>query len=183
MFRISGAAALLALAAACQPAEEPVPTEPGPAAQPAVSAVPAAPAGFGYDVQLVFTPATVEKLKGMGEQVSVSAYYFGEAVPAARERTNDIDQIDLGNELIDVQPGDQTVHMTGSMVDQAKFADVEGGKPSVLINVFTARKKDGNNLINCGIFQNLIEKAQAAPMKIECDLITPQPKPTPPDPK
>lgn len=171
---------LALLLAACQPSEAPAEPQPAAAVEPA--AAPSS-AGFGYDVQLAFTPATLERLKALGEKVSVSAYYFGEPVPAALHKTNDIDQIHLGDELTDVEPADQTVHMTGQVIDPAKFADIEGGKPFVLINVYTARKADGNNLINCGIFQDLIEKAQAAPMKIDCDLITPQPAPTPPDPR
>jgi hypothetical protein len=41
----------------------------------------------------------------------------------------------------------------------------------VLVNVFTARKAQDNNLILCGSYQGLVSMAQEKPVAIQCDLL------------
>jgi len=148
---------------------------PKPVVAPVAVAVAAASEAIArpFDLALTLTPAAAEKLKAMGESVALSAYYYGDARIDAAEHANEVDLIDLGDELIDVAPVNGITRFKGEGIDPAKFVWIEGGKPSVLINVYTARKVAPDNLVSCGIFQDLIDVAQKEPIKIDCDLIAP----------
>jgi len=62
-----------------------------------------------------------------------------------------------------------TAVITGNKVDPKALPWVV--KPQVLINVFSARHSDPNNLLDCGIFEDDVAKAQAHPIQIACKVI------------
>ena len=55
--------------------------------------------------------------------------------------------------------------------DRSRLAYIEGGKLQVLINVYSGRRSSRDNLIDCGIFEDSIDVAARAPIKISCKLI------------
>lgn len=165
------AISLLVLAlGACSPAAD------APAKPEAAAAKPVKTA-HGFDIQLTLTPRTADKLAAMGEQVTISAYFFGEPKPGIDLGDEGVGGVDLGEDQIDVAPENALVVVTGAGFDPTHIADVEGA-PQVLVNVYTARKAHGDNLIGCGIYQGPITMAQDKPVAITCDLLEP-PAPVP----
>jgi hypothetical protein len=159
---IPALAAIFALAACGE--ETPAPAASAPAAAPSAS----------YKVQVTFTPRTLEKLKELGEKVTVANMFFGLAGPAtpAADKSDD-GQVQLGEVMRDIAPQNQIITVAEPRLDAAKLAHIDG-KPMLLINVYSARQKAPDNLLSCGIFDDTLEKAEAAPIEIECDLIEPE---------
>jgi predicted small lipoprotein YifL len=156
-------AALLALAlAACgeKPAAEPDAAEKADAA---------------YKVDLTLTPRAIAKLKEMGEKVTVSSMFLG---LAAKPEPNSAGPLDLGQLQRDVEPENQTVAITAPPFAPSRLKEITG-KPLLLINVVSARVRSPDNLLDCGIFEDTLEKAVSAPIEIACDLIEPA-APAPP---
>lgn len=143
-----------------------------PPAMPLAEYQAAAPGPYPFDVQLKLSAETKQRLADLKEEVTVSAMFFGEPNAAGKKHADEMDQINLGDDSVNVPPVDQTVRITGVNLDKKALAWIEG-EPMLLINVYTARKADENNLIDCGIFQDPIKLAQAKPIVIECSLLPP----------
>jgi hypothetical protein len=136
--------------------------------------VPAADArSYAYKIELSFSPRTLAKLRELGEKVTVSNFYYGMAAPGAGAKAETMGQVGLGDNAMQVEPVNQIVRVSVSPLDPAKLKDIEG-EPKLLINVFTARKAAPDNLINCGIYDDNLARAEAAPLAIDCDLIEPE---------
>ncbi len=156
------AAMIPLLLAACSPAGAPEAT--APAAAEATSP-------YAFEVQLTLTPRTIEKLETMREMVTVSGMYWGEPKEEARPHADEMGQINLGADDIKVQPSSRSVIVPGAAIDPKVLASDVDGPPQVLVNVYTSRMADENNLINCGIYEGPIAMAQQKPVDIRCDLI------------
>lgn len=133
------------------------------------------PDSISYKVQVTFTPRTITRLKEIGEKVTIAAMYYGMASKATEDagKADGVGQVQLDTTLRDVEPQNQAVTFAVPAFQPAKIAQIEGG-PMLLINVYSARKKAEDNLLNCGIFDATVSEAGAAPIKIECDLIEPE---------
>lgn len=155
-------AAALILAACGE--EAPAPEASAPAASPSAS----------YRVQITFTPRTLEKLKELGEKVTVANMFYGVAGASTPETDKSDDgQVQLGEVMRDIAPQNQIVTIAEPKLDASKLAHIDG-KPMLLINVYSARKVAPDNLLSCGIFDDTLQAAEAAPVSIECDLIEPE---------
>jgi hypothetical protein len=148
----------IALAACSQPA----PGGPGETATPAATSPNPAPApDYSLSFSLAFDDATREKLASLGETVTVSASYYGEPTPAAAPKYADETPqvVDLGEEVATVGPIDQTVALSGKVVNT--------------INIFTARTSGPDNLISCQLIEGDIAGLKAAGASSTCTLIYP----------
>ncbi len=170
---LAAAAVILAGCGKTPEPQKPVPKKPG---QPAAAVVDGgcvvAGAPCAFTVSLSFTPAAAAKLAGLHEQVEVAADYFGLPVATAKNQADEMGQINLGRETVDVRPVAGAVAMSGKPIDAGKLPLVENGMPSLLINVYSARKANPDNLLNCGIFEDTLSVARKKPIAIHCALIT-----------
>lgn len=146
----------------------------------------AKPEGATYKVQVTFTPRTITRLKDLGEKVTVANMFYGLASKATLDagKADGVGQVPLGETMRDIEPQNQVVTVAVPPFQPAKAAQTEG-PPMLLINVYSARKKHEDNLLDCGIFDAELAKAEAETIKIECDLIEaevtePQPEFVPP---
>lgn len=175
--------AALALAA-CAPDPNPdvvkeVEAMAGPNAAPAVSteddaSVPS-DGPYAYDVAVTFTEASAKKLMDMGERVTVAGYYWGVPTAEAKGRADEQGQIPLGEDMVEIGPLNGHVTMPGVGLNTARLKDVEGGKPQLLVNVYSARLKHNDNLLDCGIFEGPVTEAQGKTPEISCKLIVGEP--------
>lgn len=157
---VVAALAVLALAGCSKPEEAAAPAEAP------------KPAGFGYDVALSFTPAAIDKVTKRGDTVTISALYYGNATPASVSLADPSDgTIHLNTDHVEVEAKDQTVHMTGEGVNTPNFDKITGKKPLVQLNVFASRAGKKDPVIACSVFQDYVASAQAAPVKIRCDVV------------
>ena len=132
-----------------------------------------APLGFGVDVTL--SPKAAAKLADLGEKIIVAAFWSGEPLPGfakqARKFVGDDGSLSFGSEQVTVAGANGHADFSGKTVKLDHVAWVKDRTPEVLINVYSARLKTGDNLLNCGIFQDQLPVAQARTIQIACKLI------------
>jgi len=138
----------------------------GPAA--GSSASPQAPS-FAYDVNLDFTPAALAAVKAKKQKVTVSVMYYGNVTPASQALADPKDgTLHLNTDVVEVEPVNQTVHMTGAGANVAHLKDITGRKPLALLIVYAGKTPDTSS-IRCTDFQDYVATAQQNPVTLKCD--------------
>lgn len=118
----------------------------------------------GIALDLVFLDDSSARLVGMGEWVTVSVYYFGDAATPDAPQEED-GSVYLGGETLQVFPVDQRVTLGGALSAMpAGWTDV----PRINVNVFTARFVAEDNLIDCGLVEGPVAEIAAAENVVEC---------------
>lgn len=120
-----------------------------------------------FTVAVTFTPAATAALKAANETVVLDAYYYGTPTETTRERANEAGQIELGQDLVTVDPASPSVHVTGAGLDQVHLTAVEGQKVSVEIRAYSGT--DRTNLLKCAPVTAALSDLQAKPATIACD--------------
>ncbi|MBW8734017.1 MAG: hypothetical protein JF571_06895, partial [Asticcacaulis sp.] len=77
--------------------------------------------------------------------------------------------IHLNTDTLDIEPKDQTVHMTGEGVNTPNFDKITGKKPLVQVTVFASKAGKKDPIIACSVFQDYVVSAQGKPVAIRCD--------------
>jgi hypothetical protein len=136
----------------------------------ALAATGAQAAGYGFTVNVSLSTKAAAALKSRGEGIVVSAMYSGDPIPSKASKADEEGMIDLGNEEVTIPGANGRAVVTGTKVEAAHIGWVKA--PDVLINVYTARKTSPDNLIDCGIFEDTVARAQSTqPLQIACKLI------------
>lgn len=125
----------------------------------------------GFDVTVSLTPTAAAKLAAARQRVAVSVSYFGRSTPAFRKKADQMGQIGLGEERVVLPGPGGTAHLTGGSIKRALLSEVEGGQPSVLVNVFSVLPSGPANLLDCGIYEGSVAVAARAPQRIRCKAI------------
>lgn len=123
---------------------------------------------YGFAVDITLSPKAAALLKARHEGIVVSAMYQGEPIASKRRMAEEDGTIGLGTENVTMTGAPGRAVIAGK-VDLAHVGWVTA--PGVLINVYSARHSDPNNLLDCGIFEDTIAKAQAGPVAIACKVI------------
>jgi hypothetical protein len=176
---ICAAAAALALCgckAKDATTDKAVTATPAGAAAPAAAATPALPVApkSGFDVAVSLSPKAAAKLAAIHESITVAAEFYGEVTDEGRKHHlgDQMDQVYFGKEQKnEISGAGGTTHFDPPPGDPDKLKYVTGAKMQVLINVYTARHVDKDNLLDCGIFQDAVDVAEQTPIKISCKLI------------
>ena len=134
------------------------------------AATPALAAPYGFDIALALSPKARALLAARKEKVVAAAMYYGSPNAAGKAKADEVGQIDMGADRPQADAVDGTIHITGSGLDKSALGDIDG-EPMVLVNVYSARLSGPDNLLDCGIFEDTIRKARAAPVAIACKLI------------
>jgi hypothetical protein len=121
-----------------------------------------------FEVVVTLSEQAKSKLATSKEMVHVSAMYYGEAEEGFTG--DEMGEIQLGEEDADI-PGEGSAKFGQLKISKDDLAQIVAHKPSVLINVYTSRKVFEDNLLDCGIFQGLVEEAAQKPIAIACKLI------------
>jgi hypothetical protein len=125
---------------------------------------------FAFMVELTLTLKAAEKLQALKEKIVVAAYYYGYPSPNA-PRKEIKEGISLGAEHHTVDNSTRLVTVTGRGISLKHLDWVQDRKVRVLTNVYSARRGDPFNLIDCGIFDDEVAVAAQSPVKIACKLI------------
>jgi hypothetical protein len=132
-------------------------------------AVPAEWPGFVVDVTL--SDKAKAKLVSSKEALRVFGYYFGTPNPGAlKKHVYHEGEVGLGD--FDVEfPIGSSARIYKVKVKRDAFGQTDGRAPMVLINVVSARKSSKNNLLECGIFEDSLDKIRDGHIPITCKLI------------
>lgn len=128
-----------------------------------------------FDLVLTLSPAALAELTKIHEQVTVAAMYAGQPTKEAQKKKIDdeIGEVNLGSEEITrpMTAATAKVSFTGKGFEAKKLKWVTPGTAKVLINVYSARKANDDNLLDCGLFEDTLAVAAAKPIEISCKLI------------
>lgn len=136
----------------------------GPAA---AQTAPAASPAFSVIVDL--TPRAAARLARDHETIIVDAFYFGTATRAGRSKADESGELGWNPEERRELTGAGTASFPSHRFKPGMLKLIE--RPDVLINVFSGRRANENNILDCGIFQDSVFLAAKEPIKIHCDLI------------
>lgn len=119
-----------------------------------------------HAVDVSLSAAAAGKLSTLGETVTVSSTYSGDAKPDVESEEG---FIWLGEDLA-VLEGSGMIEQGGKAFE-AGYLEKTTGEPHVLINVFSSRTKLDDNLLDCGIFESRVSQVPSTPIPISCKLI------------
>lgn len=123
-----------------------------------------------FTVSVHLSPKASAKLKRMKETIIVSASFFGYPTRAAQNKAECSGEIGLGSFDKEMdKPG--VAIFEGSTYDKSKLSLIENQEPLLLINVFSGRKSSEDNLLDCSIFQDSVDRAVKDGVRIDCKLI------------
>lgn len=112
----------------------------------------------------------VQALLNAGESLIISADYFGSPTPGAELPPELQGQPWLSVARLQVQrEAAGQVVLPPTDVDQDVLAYTDVGSLGLNINVFSGRRTDPDNLIDCGFFQDTWQVAITKPIAIECE--------------
>jgi hypothetical protein len=151
------------LVAACSPsAPQAAQSAPAPltAAQPAVGA---------FTVNFVFSTAAAAKLKGMEEKVIFNAWYYAAPKPGVKIEGGDAG-VPLGETTRALLPENQTITLTPEF-DAVQAAEQTEGGVRMLVNVYSARLADADNLLDCTLIDEPVADLPTRDNAIACKLI------------
>jgi hypothetical protein len=137
----------------------------------AASAAQAQDAGMGFSVDVSLSAKAAALLAAKGEKIEVWANWFGDPSPAGKKHVDEMGQVDLAQETARLPSTGGTAQLSGKKVPLAQIGWIANRNVQVLVNVYTARLKDQNNLLDCGIFQDAVTLARKAPVAIACKVI------------
>jgi len=133
------------------------------------SAAPATPPSFAYDINLEFTPAAIAAVKAHKQKVTVSVMYYGNVTPASQALADPKDgTLHLNTDVVEVEPVDQKVHMTGAGANVPNLKNITAQKPLALLIVYAGKSPDSSS-IRCTDFQDYVATAQQSPVTLKCD--------------
>ena len=136
----------------------------------ALSPVDAAPANYGFTVTITLSAKASALLKAKKEAIELSAAYGGDPVPSKEALTDPGGQIDAGTEIVTIPGTGGRAVFTGGKVWNKHLAWIIGPL-NVNLNVYTARRGDPNNLIDCTFYDGPLAALQAKPLTVACKVI------------
>jgi hypothetical protein len=155
--------AAAALFSACTPAAPSA----APSDAPAVMKS-ATPEG-AFTVKFLFSEAALAKLTTLKEKVIFNAWYYAEPKPGVTIEGGD-PGVPLGETTRTLEPGNQSITVTPEF-DAVQAAEQTQGGVRMLVNVYSARLADENNLLDCGIIDELVTALPSRDNAIACKLI------------
>jgi hypothetical protein len=143
-------------------------SEPAPAPAPPPAPAPAPPKVVPpWTVSVSLSPAAAAKLAATGEEIHVDAAYYG--LPRDGEG-DEIEPVALATEGAD-RAGAGSVELGHVDIEQRALMKVANRAVKVNVNVYTARKKLPDNLLDCTTFDDAVTVAAKEPVAITCKLI------------
>jgi len=150
-------AACAVLLIQCSP--KPVPPEPAKAVT------------YSYDIAVALTPAASAYLTSHGDDLVVTALYYGNPTSQTASLADVKDgTIHLNTDKVELEGKPQTFHMTGAGVDPARVKFITEQKPLVLLNIFSGHAGLANKALKCTDFQDYVSVAQTSLVTLKCDM-------------
>ena len=126
---------------------------------------------FAFRVEVTYSANALRTLRDRHEGVVASASYYGDPSRSGKAHTDEVGQIDVGQEQVTQSGAAPSFQITGRDVSASALRWVRGGKVEVNVNLFSARRSGPDNILDCTFFQNSIVVARARPVRLQCKLI------------
>ena len=126
---------------------------------------------LGFKINVTLSDFAAEELSARKETIVVAAYFSGIPQPdskyAADARKG---ELSLGESRVEMQSAGMA-DFSSLLIETEKVKSLISQDFSVLVNVFSGRKTDKNNLLSCGIVAGTISIVQEKTHDILCKLI------------
>ena len=119
-----------------------------------------------FDISVTLSKAAAETLTASKETITLSVGVLGQM---KKPKPDEDPEMGLGEQMIEI-PGAGVAHVPAFEVQDADLALLDG-EPQVLVNVFSSRKSSTDNVLDCGIWQDVVSKLPAEKIEIACKLI------------
>lgn len=129
---------------------------------------------LAFTVALSFTPEALARLTRIGEGVVVDASYYGDPLKRYAASADQIGRIDLGNDRQVVSARTRRVLLNGAAIDRRRLGWLNG-PVGVNVNVYSARRRGPDNILDCSFFDDTLAKARPV-VAIRCGLLRPVPR-------
>jgi len=141
----------------CDQAEKPVLAKPG---------------TYAFDVSIKLSPKAEAALKQQGEgEIAVDAWYYGDALPAYRDKADTLGRIFLGDETWNFSRNARRMHVKGEPIDAGKLPRVRDGQPQVFLTVAIPAGSP-ENPVKCHEYIASVRLAQQKPPVLTCEFDT-----------
>ena len=112
-----------------------------------------------FEIDIRLSAKAQAEIQRRGETILVVAYFGGIPKAGSKFKPDEMGNIDLGQARVELS-GQGIARFEGFVVPKEKVAALTDSNYNVLVNVFTARKTDKNNLLACGIVEDSIGALQ-----------------------
>lgn len=126
---------------------------------------------LGFDIDISLSPAAEARLAATHEGISLSAAYYGTPRPGHENQANEAGLLDLGSEDIDLPDDMRSARVTGGTVDAERLRLIDGGA-MVNVNVFSSRRHDDDNILDCDFIDGAVSDLASRPVHLRCFLIS-----------
>lgn len=123
-----------------------------------------------YSVVVTLSAKAAAKMTATKEQTVVDVTYSGDPNAAGKKKVTEFGIL-LGEEQVKLGPTGGTAAFVGKGFKPAEVKFIKPGSAKVLVNVFSARLGNEDNLLDCGLFEGSFAEAAAKPVAIACKLI------------
>ncbi len=140
--------------------------------QPAANRAGNAVADAGFAIDIVLTPRAAAELARRREGITISTFFSGTPRnPNGNHVDDHSGELDLGQHEVTVAGQNGRVEIPASALRRERFSNLRGS-PEVLVNIYSARRSDRNNLLNCGIVSGELSQVAGRTHRVTCALIT-----------
>jgi hypothetical protein len=104
--------------------------------------------GPEFDVKVAMSEAALSTIEGLGERIKVAAFFDGDSIFGSPFNNAPFRSVFLGHQVVEISPT-EIAHFQNVTFPSREFSHLLFRKYFVTINVFSARRKDPKNLLNC----------------------------------
>jgi len=143
-----------------------------------VAPAPPKPTPYDFTITLEMTPGAAARLKATGNDLRVTAFYYGLATPENRSKADEFNRLSLGFQAETYGMDARKVRVISYALDPKKLPQVINKEPYVFLTVSAMTAKgyedqDTGNKISCDGYTGPIALAQTAPRVVHCDIYRP----------
>jgi len=132
----------------------------------------ASPGTYAFDVSVKLSPKAEAALKQQTEgEITADAWYYGDALPAYRDKADNLGRIFLGDETWTFSRNARRMHLKGEAIDTGLLPQVRDGQPLVFLSV-TIPAGDPENPVKCHDYIAPVHQAQQTPPVLTCEFDT-----------
>lgn len=136
----------------------------------AAQRAPARPA-LGFTLEISYSPRAAAEMARRHEALTISAYYEAEPSRAGARHANEEGGINLGDDTLTVPGRSGPVAVTGRGFLPARLAWIRPGTIRVNVNLYSARRSDPDNILDCGLVEGPLAQIVGRTHPVRCKLI------------
>jgi hypothetical protein len=123
-----------------------------------------------FIIQAELSNTAEEKLHQLHEGITVLAMFDGDALPAYRKDNAPMRDVVLGSDEIPAD-GEHIAAFTNAHISQIDWTHLSDKNYFLTINIFTSRKANPNNLLDCQVPEDHLSKFANKTTVVKCKLI------------